>query len=114
MKRQQMGLPGHLIMCRNYLFFPLFVLSMMLSLQVSGQMVAVLDSEKDFLRSENGQFQTVFIIETDKAGYKNMIATASNMPETFSLPPGSLKRINISSLYSSLTLLIPPMLKKSC
>lgn len=65
---------------------------MFLSKNASGQMVAMLESDHDFLRTENGQFRTVFIIEAEKEAYNKVVAVAATMPETFTFTTDKVKK----------------------
>jgi len=92
MKSQSLKLPGHILLCRNVLYLSFFVISIFLSQNASGQMVALLESDHDFLRTENGQFRTVFIIEAEKEAYNQVVAIAATMPETFTFTSDKIKK----------------------
>ena len=92
MKNQSLKLPGYFFLCRNILYLSFFVISMFLSQNASGQMVAMLESDHDFLRTENGQFRTVFIIEAEKEAYNKVLAVAATMPETFTFTTDKVKK----------------------
>jgi hypothetical protein len=92
MKNQSFKLSGRILMFRNVLYLSFFTISFFLSQNASGQMVALLESDHDFLRTENGQFRTVFIIEAEKEAYNQVVAIAATMPETFTFTTDKIKK----------------------
>lgn len=78
---------------RNFLFMA-FILFLLVALTrpVSCQVVASFKSSRDFLRTNNGTFQTVFLLETDRKTYKRIVSNAGSMPETLTFTSRKVKK----------------------
>lgn len=51
---------------------------------LSAQVVATFKDHSDFLKTDNGQYLTVFLVDADKETYNRLVSNAQTMPETFS------------------------------
>ncbi len=59
-----------------------------------GQVVAVFESTEDYLKTENNQYQTIFLLETGKETIDLLVSRALTMPETFTFKSDKIKRNN--------------------
>ncbi len=70
--------------CRAFSGILLMLVLVGFSGTLSAQVVATFKDRSDFLKTDNGQYQTLFMVEADKETYNLLFANAQTMPETFS------------------------------
>lgn len=59
---------------------------------LSAQVVATFTDRSDFLKTDNGQYLTVFMVEADKETYSRLVSNAQTMPETFTFTTIKVKK----------------------
>jgi hypothetical protein len=93
-------------------FLASFILCLFLSIQGSGQVVAVFENSHNYLKTDNGLFQSEFMLEADKETYNLVVSNANKMPETFTFTSDKIKKnkYKFSILFTHPT--DPPYVKK--
>lgn len=83
-------------------FLASIILCLFLSLQGSGQVVAVFENSHNYLNTDNGLYQSEFMLETDKETYSLVVSNANKMPETFTFSSEKFKKnkYKFSILYT--------------
>jgi len=74
-----------------FLVFPMVFL-FAFSMPADAQVVASFAGSQDFLKTDNGQFRTLFLLETDRETYNRIVSSARSMPETLTFTSRKLKK----------------------
>lgn len=92
MKKNRFNSIHQIVLNRMLILAFALVLSVGLSKPVTGQVLASFESSRDFLRTDDGQYKTLFLLETDKETYSRIVSNARSIPETLTFASRRLKR----------------------
>jgi len=69
-----------------------FLFSALLLNPAKSQVVAVFESAEDYLKTENNQYQTIFLLEAGKETVELLASKALSMPETLTFKSDKTKK----------------------
>jgi hypothetical protein len=59
---------------------------------VESQVIAVFEHSEDYLLTDNNQYQTIFVLETEKETYNLLLSKALSMSETLTFKSDKVKK----------------------